>query len=289
MNSRLSGTPEDESELSTAESGAATATARSTRPPIAAPLSTPAQSFTAGGRGTRREQDGRLVQRAAPTRPTHGEPPDEAAMVVSASRQLDHLFGLSEGLYEFASIVFNLRERGWLRRQVVWIAKQLVEVVAGEAMEDALSSGMDALASAGTRAYLVKLIRETVWPGGVWYTLVPSYKERLEENTFAAEMVVRKALLDDPQVPDALVNLIGKKSCRAGLRDIHQAISSEAFTRQFSLSLFEVLLCHLFPELELVVDAAKDEAADVLRAEQAEERGAAATASADADAQRARD
>jgi hypothetical protein len=57
------------------------------------------------------------------------------------------------------------------------------------------------------------------------------------------------------------------------------------------LSLFEVLLCHLFPELELVVDAAKDEAADVLRAEQAEERGAAATASADADAdaQRARD
>ena len=201
------------------------------------------------------------------------EPASEAgATVVSASRSLDPLFVLTEGLYDFAGVLFNLRKRGWLRRQVLWIAKQFFELLAGEAMEDALAKGINTLASSETRALLIRTLRESIWPGGVWYGLVPGAKERYAKTVAESKEAVRELLLGEPRVAEALVNLVGARHYRRGLADLHQALQTEAFLRQLGFSLVEVLLCHIFPELDKVVDAAKEEAADVLRREQAEER-----------------
>merc|ERR1719305_67207 len=140
------------------------------------------------------------------------EPASEAgATVVSASRSLDPLFVLTEGLYDFAGVLFNLRKRGWLRRQVLWIAKQFFELLAGEAMEDALAKGINTLASSETRALLIRTLRESIWPGGVWYGLVPGAKERYAKTVAESKEAVRELLLGEPRAAEALVNLVGAR------------------------------------------------------------------------------
>jgi sorting nexin-13 len=76
----------------------------------------------------------------------------------------------SAPLYALVDAVFRLRDRGWLRRQAAAIARQLLSLLAGGAIDAALLRALSSATSAATLARGLDALRASLWPGGVLYS-----------------------------------------------------------------------------------------------------------------------
>ncbi|KAL0802626.1 hypothetical protein Bca101_057802 [Brassica carinata] len=163
--------------------------------------------------------------------------------------------------------VFQLNRRGWLRRQVFWISKQILQVV----MEDAVD---DWLLNEDTVAHGIRWAQDLLWPNGVFFTRVgdgqeasdpsdnafqiagqlggmkevkpSSFEQQFEASRRASE--IKKFLFDG--APTALVSLVGHNQYRRCARDIFYFTQSNVCIKQLTFAILELLLRTVFPELQ---------------------------------------
>ncbi|ESQ50949.1 hypothetical protein EUTSA_v10022527mg [Eutrema salsugineum] len=173
--------------------------------------------------------------------------------------------------------VFQLNRRGWLRRQVFWISKQILQLVMEDAVDDWLLREICWLRSEDTVAHGIRWAQDILWPNGVFFTRVSDGQEASNEtdpseNTFqiagqlggmkvakpstfeqqleAARRAseIKKFLLDG--APTALVSLVGHKQYRRCARDIFYFTQSNVCIKQLTFAILELLLRTVFPELQ---------------------------------------
>ncbi|XP_017426070.1 uncharacterized protein LOC108334679 isoform X1 [Vigna angularis] len=65
--------------------------------------------------------------------------------------------------------VFQLKKRGWLRRQVFWISKQILQVVMEDAIDDWILSEIHWLRREDTIAQGIRWVQDILWPGGTFF------------------------------------------------------------------------------------------------------------------------
>jgi sorting nexin-13 len=188
---------------------------------------------------------------------------------------------VSVPLLNLVDAIFQLQGRGWIRRQVLWMAKQILKVGLGDAIDDWLLEKIQWLRSEEVVARGIQWVHRILWPDGIFLTKHPNRhgsstnsgapKEGVEMegakkagqrvqqqapvNSFEHHlealrraMVVREILLD--RAPATLVNLIGKKQYTRCATDIYNFSQSTVCIKQLSYSLLEMLLLATFPELQ---------------------------------------
>ncbi|KAL2347860.1 hypothetical protein Fmac_001860 [Flemingia macrophylla] len=178
--------------------------------------------------------------------------------------------------------VFQLKKRGWLRRQVFWISKQILQLVMEDAIDDWLLSEINWLRREDTIALGIRWVQDILWPGGTLFLRVQtpevligsglfdhkalptisesgvpqisksqsgSFEQQLEAARRASD--VKKLLFDG--APAALVGLIGQKQYKRCASDIYYFTQSSICVKQLAYAILELLLISIFPELRNVV------------------------------------
>ncbi|BBN06005.1 sorting nexin-13 [Marchantia polymorpha subsp. ruderalis] len=161
--------------------------------------------------------------------------------------------------------IFELQGRGWIRRQVFWMAKQILTLGMGDAIDDFLLGKIQWLRKEEVVASGIRWLHRILWPDGVFLTKHPSrqqannhngtngqaesFEHRLEAARRAG--VVREIILD--RAPAGLVSLIGSKQYKRCATDIYFFLQSGVCIKQLAFSLLEMLLVSAFPELHDLV------------------------------------
>ncbi|KAJ6896507.1 hypothetical protein NC651_022647 [Populus alba x Populus x berolinensis] len=171
--------------------------------------------------------------------------------------------------------VFQLKRRGWLRRQVFWISKQILQLMMEDAIDDWLLRQIYWLRREDTIALGIQWVQDILWPDGIFFTrtggaqskvdddqpnLIPfqisqlggskvsnkgSFEEQLEAARRASD--IKKMLFDG--APSTLVGLIGTKQYKRCARDIFYFTQSTICVKQLTYGILELLVLSVFPEL----------------------------------------
>ncbi|CAL1372487.1 unnamed protein product [Linum trigynum] len=185
---------------------------------------------------------------------------------------------VSVPLLNLVDKVFQLKRRGWLRRQVFWMSKQIVQLIMEDAIDDWLLRHIYWLRREETIAVGIRLVQDILWPSGTFFTRIGvapqtqaadeapenlnsfqmgqfggnskapkqiSFEEQLEASRRAN--YIRKTLFDG--VPTALVSLIGANQYKRCARDIFYFTQSTICIKQLAYAILELLLVTVFPEL----------------------------------------
>ncbi|KAK4258714.1 hypothetical protein QN277_005132 [Acacia crassicarpa] len=174
--------------------------------------------------------------------------------------------------------VFQLKKRGWLRRQVFWISKQILQLTMEDAVDDFLLSQINWLRREDTVAQGIRWVQDILWPGGTFFLSLKtqmekdgcgvdqkssqargdsnisksgstSFEQQLEAARRASD--IKKLLIDG--APTALVGLIGQKPYRRCARDIYFFSQSTVCVKQLTFAVLELVLVSLFPEMKNLI------------------------------------
>ncbi|CAN1773153.1 Sorting nexin-16 [Linum perenne] len=153
---------------------------------------------------------------------------------------------VSVPLLNLVDKVFQLKRRGWLRRQVFWISKQIVQLIMEDAIDDWLLRQIYWLRREDTIAFGIRWLQDLDQSGvSSEASKQSSFEEQLEASRRAD--YIRKTLFDG--VPTALVSLIGQKQYKRCARDIFYFTQSTICIKQLAYAILELVLVTVFPEL----------------------------------------
>ncbi|TMW89756.1 hypothetical protein EJD97_016698 [Solanum chilense] len=187
---------------------------------------------------------------------------------------------LSVPILNLVDKIFQLNRRGWLRRQVFWISKEIMQLMMEDAIDDWLLRQIHWLRRDDIIALGIKWIQDVLWPNGIFFiklrnivessnepnqgsvhstkqsggskvSKAGSFEEQLEATRRASD--VKKMLYDG--APATLVSLIGHKQYRRCARDLYYFLQSTICLKQLTYGVLELVLISIFPELrDLVKD-----------------------------------
>ncbi|XP_068653093.1 uncharacterized protein [Aristolochia californica] len=190
---------------------------------------------------------------------------------------------LSIPILNLVDVVFQLQDGGWIRRQVFWVAKQVLQLGMGDAFDDWLIGKIQLLRKGSVIASIINRIEQILWPDGIFLTKHPkrrrpapsvngsqspgshpamsSSPSKEGSNSFVSELeaveaalrakFVRELMIDN--APAALVSLVGRKEYQRCAQDVYFFLQSPVCLKQLAFELLELLLLSVFPELQDVV------------------------------------
>ncbi|KAM1233418.1 uncharacterized protein LOC126585736 [Malus sylvestris] len=183
---------------------------------------------------------------------------------------------VSVPLLNLVDKVFQLKKRGWLRRQVFWMSKQILQLMMEDAIDDWLMRQIHWLRREDVIASGIYWLKDVLWPNGTFFLRIGnvqddnqnplhnashlggrkagkpgSFEQQLEAARRASD--IKKMLFDG--TPTALVSLIGHRQYRRCARDIYYFTQSTICIKQLAYAILELSLVSIFPELrDLIVD-----------------------------------
>ncbi|KAL5788433.1 hypothetical protein ACOSP7_005382 [Xanthoceras sorbifolium] len=187
---------------------------------------------------------------------------------------------VSVPLLNLVDKIFQLKRRGWIRRQVFWISKQILQLVMEDAIDDWLLRQIYWLRREDVIAQGIRWVQDVLWPGGTFFTRVGNVQHEVDNaqpdlkgfqpvsqfsgskvsksGTFEAQLEaarrasdVKKMLFDG--APTALVSLIGQKQYKRCAKDIYYFTQSTICVKQLAYGALDLLILSVFPELRDVL------------------------------------
>ena len=161
------------------------------------------------------------------------------------------LRGLGLNVVNLVDIIFQFRSRGWIKRQVLGVARQVLQMVLGNTIDTFIAARLGELCTGATVAKWVQYLQNVIlWPDSIWFENHPNKmtdEQWLEYGRFASSCV--HLLLVDC-APPSLVNLIGKSQFRRCMNDVFYVVQSKVFMRQLGNHVVDLLVTTWFPELD---------------------------------------
>ncbi|KAL8189114.1 hypothetical protein R6Q57_029375 [Mikania cordata] len=212
------------------------------------------------------------------------EIPSLAANSPSTSDRLEDPLGIpaewtpsnvSVPLLNLVDKIFQLNKRGWLRRQVFWISKQILQLMMEDAIDEWLLRHIHWLRRDDIVAHGIRWIQDVLWPEGVFFTRVNTqnrngsqsdqdspiatshssgskqglFEEQLEAARRASD--VKKMIFNG--APTTLVSLIGHNQYKRCAKDVYYFLQSDVCLKQLAYGLLELVIITVFPELHDIV------------------------------------
>jgi hypothetical protein len=192
----------------------------------------------AAGSGSEPPQWRRIVRHGAISR----RPDTVSKEQMQAS--LNDVFGLVADLME-------VRSQGFVRRNLLTLLKGLGRTLYGGTMAKGLKTSIRDLTTVPQVTSYMVMIREAVWPAGVFPTVWP---ERLTDDEWDTRDAALLALLD--AVPASLNSLLGKKHVTLGVLRLHAFLNCAPIMRSLVYSLLDSALHRIVPPPTEMVDLA---------------------------------
>ncbi|XP_052194637.1 uncharacterized protein LOC127802703 isoform X2 [Diospyros lotus] len=175
--------------------------------------------------------------------------------------------------------MFQLKRRGWLRRQVFWISKQILQLMMEDAIDDWLLRQIQWLRRDDVIAQGIRWVQDVLWPDGTFYRRLntPTQMDDCQCNqrsfqstsscsavsnpgSFELQLEAARRASDVKKMifngaPAALVSLIGHKQYKRCAKDIYYFLQSSICLKQLAYGILELILVSIFPELrDLMLD-----------------------------------
>ncbi|CAA6657765.1 unnamed protein product [Spirodela intermedia] len=185
---------------------------------------------------------------------------------------------VSVPLLNLVDKIFQLNRRGWLRRQVFWISKQILQLMMEDAFDDWLLRQIHWLRQDDIIAQGIDWIKNALWPNGTFFMKMESSLGKMDDihanqvspstgpgskgqkpSSFELQLEaarrasdIKKMFLDG--APTALVSLIGYKQYRRCAKDVYYFLQSTVCVKQLAYGMLELLIVSIFPELRNLVE-----------------------------------
>ncbi|XP_076956293.1 uncharacterized protein LOC143631409 [Bidens hawaiensis] len=224
---------------------------------------------------------------------SHNKGGGPAANIPSTSGLKEDPFGVpaewtptnvSVPLLNLVDNIFQLNRRGWLRRQVFWISKQILQLMMEDAIDDCLLRQIRFLRRDTLVAQGIHWVQNILWPGGIFFLKLRqsqtessqsnessckapsaagknnkgSFEEQLEAARRAND--IKNMILDG--APTTLVSLIGQKQYKQSAIDIYYFSQSAVCLKQLGYGLLELVVITVFPELRDIISDAHEKKND---------------------------
>ncbi|CAH8353823.1 unnamed protein product [Eruca vesicaria subsp. sativa] len=167
-------------------------------------------------------------------------------------------------LLDLVDVVFQLQEGGWIRRKAFWVAKQILQLGMGDALDDWVLEKIRLLRRGTVVASGVQRVEQILWPDGIFMTKHPKRQQQSsisdEEQRQEAERrakFVRELMID--KAPATIVSLVGQKEYEQCAEDLYFFLQSSVCLKLLAYDLLEMLLTSAFPEMEQAFKQLKDE------------------------------
>ncbi|KAJ4962267.1 hypothetical protein NE237_022206 [Protea cynaroides] len=189
---------------------------------------------------------------------------------------------VSVPLLNLVDKIFQLKRRGWLRRQVFWISKQILQLVMEDAIDDWLLSQIQLLRRDDIISQGIRWVQDVLWPNGTFFLKLDNIQgdigdshfiQKREETansltgnrisgpgSFESQLEAARRASDIKKMilggaPTALVSLIGHKQYKRCAKDIYYFLQSNICIKQLAYGMLELILVTVFPELQdIIVD-----------------------------------
>ena len=170
-------------------------------------------------------------------------------------RLTSDLRGLGLNVVNLVDVIFQFGSRGWLKRQVLGVARQVLQMVLGNTIDSFIAARLSELCTGETVAKGVRYLQNVIlWPDSVWFDNHPEKMtpEQWSEYARFAKSCVHLLLVDC--APPSLVSLIGKKQFRRCMNDVFYVVQSPLFMRQLGCNTVDLVVKAWFPELTPVCE-----------------------------------
>lgn len=180
-------------------------------------------------------------------------------------------------ILDLVDAIFQLQEGGWIRRKAFWVAKQILQLGMGDALDDWLLEKIQLLRKGSVVALGIKRVEQILWPDGIFITKHPRRRQQQSSGSLpqGSPRVQQPAALSPPKLteeqqqeaerrakfvydliienaPAAVVGLIGRKEYEHCAKDLYFFLQSSVCLRQLAYDLLELLLLSAFPEMDYV-------------------------------------
>lgn len=187
---------------------------------------------------------------------------------------------VSVPLLNLVDKIFQLKRRGWIRRQVFWISKQILQLIMEDAIDDWLLRQIHWLRTDAVIAEGIRWVQDVLWPDGIFFMKLENYQSQTDNTqlnlksfqttshltgnkvstpaSFEQQLEAVRRASDVKKIifggaPTALVSLIGPKQYRRCAKDVYYFLQSTTCIKQLAYGILEVLLVSVFPELRDLV------------------------------------
>ncbi|KAM7479226.1 hypothetical protein LguiA_027439 [Lonicera macranthoides] len=188
---------------------------------------------------------------------------------------------LSVPVLNLVDNIFQLKRRGWLRRQVFWISKQILQLMMEDAIDDWLLRQIHWLRRDYVIAQGIRWVQDVLWPDGKFFLKLNAQSETndcqpsprsfqtashssgtkfsnpgcFEQQLEAARRASNVKKMIFKGAPATLVSLIGHKQYNRCAKDIYYFLQSTICLKQLAYGILELVLISVFPELrDLILD-----------------------------------
>nr|VDC65764.1 unnamed protein product [Brassica rapa] len=158
-------------------------------------------------------------------------------------------------LLDLVDVVFQLQEGGWIRRKAFWVAKQILQLGMGDALDDWVLEKIRILRRGTVVASGIQRVEQILWPDGIFITKHPKRQQQSsssdEEQQQEAERrakFVRELMIE--KAPATIVSLVGQKEYEQCAEDLYFFLQSSVCLKLLAYDLVELLLTSAFPEME---------------------------------------
>ncbi|CAM8940701.1 unnamed protein product [Rhodiola kirilowii] len=188
---------------------------------------------------------------------------------------------VSVPLLDLVDVILQIEDGGWIRRKAFWVAKQLLHLGMGDALDDWLLEKIQRLRQGSLVASGIGLVEQILWPDGIFITKHPKRQRppngippmspsdgrppvqsspRKEEQDFEEQQrqeadrrarLVYELMID--KAPAAIVGVIGRKEYEHCAKDLYFFIQSAVCLKQLAFELVELLFVSAFPELDQTI------------------------------------
>ncbi|CAN1317516.1 Sorting nexin-13 [Linum perenne] len=182
-------------------------------------------------------------------------------------------------LLDLVGVIFQMQEGGWIRRKAFWMAKQVLQLGMGDALDDWLIDKIQLLRRGSVIASGIKRVEQILWPDGIFITKHPSRRlpstvdptsvkqsspyrqqpsvlatpqlsEKQQSDAERRAKFVYELMIDN--APATIVGLVGRKEYEQCVKDVYFFIQSQVCMKQLAFDLIELLLLSAFPEMDYV-------------------------------------
>jgi len=156
--------------------------------------------------------------------------------------------GLSAHILRLIDRVFCLRSIGAFQWAIYSIMHHVLSALhVDDRLDDLLGSQLASLRSEGSAVTGLRWLRDTLWPGGVWFQRAALPNDSEADLAMEADNTLH-ALLRLGEESAVVNNIIGRTRYRESIHDVYEMLQSPTFCAQIGYELTEVLLATLFPE-----------------------------------------
>ncbi|XP_012073353.1 uncharacterized protein LOC105634990 isoform X2 [Jatropha curcas] len=89
---------------------------------------------------------------------------------------------LSAPILDLVDVIFQLQDGGWIRRKAFWVAKQILQLGMGDALDDWLIEKIQLLRTGSLVASGIKRLEQILWPDGIFITKHPKRRQSSTAN-----------------------------------------------------------------------------------------------------------